>query len=219
MSFAEESVIGHQEKLMDPERQIGFLPKYARGEKDVPYTDYKKAVAAARIAIIKAVNIVHATGKYKGERKYDNLDLEEMNAEVDRLEALLKRKDNGENIEKEIDCPISKEEVDERKKELKAAEDMEKKIDHSDTPEKPSTDVTKESDKIIADIQSRIKYAEILLAAEPGIVIDSKKAGKQEIEEIQEIIKRAELEGVDVETQKNKLFDLICSYSDVLESI
>jgi hypothetical protein len=156
MSFAEESVMGHQEKLMDPENQIDYLRKHLRGEK-THYSNSTTIIAAARIAIIKAVNAVYTTGIQKGRKKYTSLELEQMNVEVDRLEKLLKRKNKGENIENEIDCPVSEEEVGKRRKELKLAENAEREIDPPLPDEKMEEEEEEDKDLQAEDTRSQIQ--------------------------------------------------------------
>ena len=115
-SIEESIIIGHKEEPLCPERQMDFLRKHLRGEK-TPYNNPTVIIWAARKAIMNAVNIVHTTGEQKGEKKYTNLELEGMNAEVDRLEKLSKRKNGGENIKQEIDGPIPEEKTDKQKHE------------------------------------------------------------------------------------------------------
>jgi hypothetical protein len=116
MPLPEESIIGHKEQLLDPERQIVFFRKCLRGEK-TPYNTPALVVWAARNAIEKAINIVYPSGIQKGYRKYNDSEIRQMRDEMKRLEKLLERKNKGENIEREIDGPASEAETDEEKKE------------------------------------------------------------------------------------------------------
>jgi cysteinyl-tRNA synthetase len=126
MPLDEKSKMGHGEESLDPQRQIDIFRRYLRGEKNLPYNNPATIIRAARIAIKRAVDILCITGRVKGQRKYTDKDLEEMNAEVNRLEGLLKRKnDKGEDIEREIDGPLSEKESDGQKQKPETAENTE----------------------------------------------------------------------------------------------
>lgn len=114
MPFDKQTEIGHRERPLQPERQINILRRYLLGKQKLPYNTTSVTIWAAREAIKRAVNILITTGKGKGIRKYSDRDLKEMSDEMDRLEKLLKRKNKGENIEKEIDGPFLETEENEQ---------------------------------------------------------------------------------------------------------
>jgi TolA-binding protein len=185
MPLPEESIIGHKEKPLEPEKQIDFLRRYLRGEKRLTYSNPGAIIFAARVAVDKAMDVVYTIGNLKGQRKYTNYEIDEMRAEFHRLEDLLKRKNSGENIEKEIDdssseknidAPLLEKENEEPKKKAKPA----KKAEHlSDIPE-------------IAEIKTLIDDA-VAYYSKNSIT----KANKT-FEEAIEKIKKAKSKGIDV---------------------
>ena len=119
MSSDGESTIGGKEQIPDPKTQIELLRKYLRGERRSTYSNPGAIIFVARTSVNKAMEVIYTTGDLRGQRKYNNTEIDEMRAEFRRLEKLFERKNKGENIEREIDAPLSEEQIKEQKKELK----------------------------------------------------------------------------------------------------